>query len=607
MTPLAHGAAILVLLFAVAAFAKPEPTHVGPLPTQKEPVVPKVPPIVSGQFVKIAGTDFVVGGKVFRFVGANIDPIHGDTVRGQVERLFQALSHDSLSVARVWALGEGLETATEWEQKYALFRAGPMNVLEASALQLDRVLFEAQRAGVRVIVTLSNHWPDYGGVPMYLRWLGLPTEGVGKEAFYSDERAHALFRAHVGRLLLRKNSLTGVLYRDDPTIFAWELMNESTVDTEAGRKARLAWVREMSEFIKLFDRNHLVAAGLWGYAMRSERADFIEVHKLPSIDYVDSHLYLQNSQGGVSVKRLYDFLDDRAQLARFVVGKPLVLGEFGFRTDTGPNYLGWPRARWFSALVEHHFYNRGAGSLVWIYEPYSGKPRDFGIYIDRPHTDDVRKALRDAAALSLAPLGPHANPRLSPEKGTEPLYQVEQVLRGTSGSPARWQKEPNGDFVLRLAPSAFHTARFERLGVWDGKPTQHFYGAESGEVVFRLDAPRGKNLPALVEVEIRARLSSEWPGAESPKDGGSIVRVDVDDVLLGEAAVVPDDGRGAWTVFRSADPTLVSKLRTGTHNLRFQVPQGKKAHGLCVYGEARDPALGKEVFGPLSIRLRVRQ
>jgi len=28
------------------------------------------------------------------------------------------------------------------------------------------------------------------------------------------------------RVLTRKNTVTGLLYKDDPTIFSWELMNE---------------------------------------------------------------------------------------------------------------------------------------------------------------------------------------------------------------------------------------------------------------------------------------------------------------------------------------------------------------------------------------------
>jgi len=569
---------------------------------------PGLPPIVAEQFVTAQGTEFRLAGQPFRFVGANVNPIHGDDDRRSAEALFAALSQDGLPVARVWALGEGLPDASEWEVKYVLFRAGPDRFIEETLLHLDRVLMEARRASVRVILTLSNNWADYGGVPMYLRWLGLPSDGTAKECFYSDERAHALFRAHVGRLLTRVNSLTGVRYSDDPTIFAWELMNESTVDTPAGRTVRREWVREMAQFIKTFDRNHLVAAGLWGYAMRSERDDFVAVHSLPHVDYVDSHLYLQNSQGAVSMQRLYDFLDDRAQLAHFVLRKPLVIGEFGFRTDSGPKYLGLPRARWFAELLQRHFQNQGAGALAWIYEPFHGKPRDFGIYIDKPYTDDVRQVMRAAGQKLLRGETFPKNPRLSAQRGTAPLYQVDQVLLGPPKPHGHWERAPSGELYLLLPPPEFRQARFERLGVWEGKPAVHFYGAESGDVEYRFVVPAASLTPqALAEVEVVARMSSEWPGASAPPDGGSLLRVELDGILIGQQKILADDGRGAWYRFRSSDPHLLSKLTAGEHVLRFHVPPGPQAHGLCLYGDARDPALPKSDYGPVRLHLRLAE
>jgi mannan endo-1,4-beta-mannosidase len=42
----------------------------------------------------------------------------------------------------------------------------------------------------------------------------------------------AFFPLLVQALLTRKNHLTGVLYKDDPTILAWELMNEPRCITD---------------------------------------------------------------------------------------------------------------------------------------------------------------------------------------------------------------------------------------------------------------------------------------------------------------------------------------------------------------------------------------
>ena len=36
----------------------------------------------------------------------------------------------------------------------------------------------------------------------------------------------AAYKDYATAIILRKNSITGRLYRDDPTILAWDLMNE---------------------------------------------------------------------------------------------------------------------------------------------------------------------------------------------------------------------------------------------------------------------------------------------------------------------------------------------------------------------------------------------
>ena len=51
------------------------------------------------------------------------------------------------------------------------------------------------------------------------------------------------------------------------------------------------------------------------------------------------------------------------------------------------------------------------------------------------------------------------------------------------------------------------------------------------------------------------------------------------------------DDMEAW--YASRDPQLLDKLLRGEHTLRLVVPAGPKANGLCLYGDARDPALPK--------------
>lgn len=577
-------------------------------------------PIADGAFVRVRGAEFVVNGRPFRFVGANIDPLHGDINRPRRAEIVRALADDGLTVARVWVLGEGAPNAKDWSRSFELLRAGPLEFLEEPLIQLDHVLHEARRSGVRVILTLANHWADYGGVPQYLKWLGLPVDasGLQQEAFYSDERALALYFMHIERLLGRRNTVTGVRYIDDPTIFAWELMNESQVQSDAAKEARRRVFAQVARFIKARDPNHLVGAGLLGYSTRAERTEWLRVHALPEIDYADSHLYLQNSEAEPGLLRMRQLLDDRVQLGRFVLRKPLIIGEFGFRTDGPKRYLGLPRAQWFEALLGRVFQDGGSGGLVWIYQPYHGKPRDFGIYIDRSDTDDVRAALRRVAQRLQKGPGFGSNPALGPQRGSAPMYQTERLLRAHPAPHRGWKATDTGA-ELTIPPGGFAFARFERLGTWDKGDVSHFYGADAGVLRYRFAAPgpqlltrappgtaapKGKPAAArpLVEVRIEARVSSEWPGAGAPPDGGSLLIVQLDGVEIGRREILPDDGRGRTESFSISDRALLARLARGEHTLTFTVPEGDRGHGLCVYGEAHAPGLSPADFKPLRVR-----
>ena len=59
------------------------------------------------------------------------------------------------------------------------------------------------------------------------------------------------------------NTISGVMYRDDPTIFAWNLMNEPRC-TGCGW-AMQEWVTEMAQYMKAIDPNHMVTIGEEGF------------------------------------------------------------------------------------------------------------------------------------------------------------------------------------------------------------------------------------------------------------------------------------------------------------------------------------------------------
>jgi mannan endo-1,4-beta-mannosidase len=527
--------------------------------------------IPDGAFVRVDGASFVVGDKPFAFVGANLNVMHGADERARAADTIAAARDDGLTVARVWALGEGDDTSPPWARTNQLWRIAPAMWLDGGPRQLDRVLAAARARGLRVIVTLANYWDDFGGIRQYLAWARLPVDTFdARDRFFSDERLRAVYRAHVARLVDRVNSVTGVRYADDPTIFAWELMNESQVATAAGATARRGWIDEMASFIKAHDANHLVTPGVMGYTSRVERAEWLAVCRLPTVDYCDSHLYAETTDRVTSRERLQAYIDDRVQLARHVAHKPIVFGEFGFRTDAA-GYLAQPRADWFAAFLERALYDGAGGALAWIYQPWFGKARDFGIYVDRPDTDDVRAALRKFAALAATTPAPQ-NPLLSDARGDALLYDPYVT---ETRSP--YQRTAADGSAIEIPPSAFAAARWERLGTFGAGSDAHAYGRGDGWFEYSFTLARAAT-PTL-----EARLSSEWPGKSAPKDGGSDVAFFVDGARVATLGVIPDDGSGRL------ERVALGKLRAGRHTLRLLVAPGDSAHGLCVYGDDRAP------------------
>lgn len=73
------------------------------------------------------------------------------------------------------------------------------------------------------------------------------------------------YKNYVSKILMRKNTITGVNYREDPTIFALELANEprcndgyeASLSLKPGTIVR-AWVAEMAAYIRSLDPNHMV-------------------------------------------------------------------------------------------------------------------------------------------------------------------------------------------------------------------------------------------------------------------------------------------------------------------------------------------------------------
>jgi mannan endo-1,4-beta-mannosidase len=468
-------------------------------------------------FVQTSGGRFVIDGRPFRFVGANVSVMYREEDRARMPETLQQAARLGIKVVRVWAFGEGgpgdikpIADFNDWPRTHS-FRNKPGEWNEAEFVFLDQVLAEAAKNNLRVQLCLSNWWRDTGGVTQYLRWAGIdgadddtsPT-GVNFEkamAFYTNETTRRLFREHVEKIVTRRNTVTGVLYRDDPTIFSYELMNEAQCVT--GRwEERRGWFDEMSTYLRSLDPDHLITPGDWGYRTAAERREWLKDHQLANINYCDVHNYPINDGDSFvdSPKALGEFIENRVAAA-YSLKKPLVLGEFGMGLD---GYNGASQLEWYRAFFEHSARDGVAGAMFWILtpDPTRGYGVTYATQRDAPLLSEITGASRLFASLvnaspppALTDSGRHLIPRQFAFERTESITPL----------PAKVIFQPDGSILYRFTPNAVERGRFEKLGGGDG----YIWGAGAG--FFDFVVPAREDRRKVGQIIVRAHIQPVRP------------------------------------------------------------------------------------------------
>jgi len=98
----------------------------------------------------------------------------------------------------------------------------------------------ANKHDLRIILPFIDNWEWWGGIRQFCAFFG-----VDFKEFYTDEKVKLGFKAYIRHILTRKNTITGVLYKDDPAILAWETGNELDYDS-TGLKPELPSAEEVS-------------------------------------------------------------------------------------------------------------------------------------------------------------------------------------------------------------------------------------------------------------------------------------------------------------------------------------------------------------------------
>ncbi len=372
------------------------------------------------EFVTRSGTNLILNNLLFYAVGVNCYFLqnlaaYGDTTH--LNEIFQEAKQLGVTTIRTWGFFDSHNSSNA-----AVIQLSPGNYKEEGLRALDLVIAKAKEHSIRLIVPLVNNWEDFGGMNQYVSWYAdrvpyqnqtlnkidqqIITGADGRfyrcivsgtlthDEFYTNPTIKQWYKDYLWMLLHRKNTITGILYKDEPMILAWELANEPRSSDRTGMIVT-NWLDEMSTFIKTIDKNHLVSSGEEGFeTTTSEYYDerlysdqpwlfdgsagisFLRNIQIPNIDIGSIHCYPDHWQlsgiGGVRWLTNHNRIAVKFQ-------KPLILGEVG----------KWIKpAQYFEATFNEALYSTTAGVLLWQFV-YDGRTNNDGYAFSYPSDSTI--------------------------------------------------------------------------------------------------------------------------------------------------------------------------------------------------------------------------
>ncbi|MEM8900152.1 MAG: hypothetical protein AAGC85_18705, partial [Bacteroidota bacterium] len=278
-------------------------------------------------FIRVVDNKLMDGNTELRFISFNVPTLnyvednmgfdqvnpYGLPSEFELRDLYESIQRLGGQVVRAYTIPVRNENFPKESITYV---EGPGKFNEEAFKALDLTLALAAEYKVRVILPLLNNWEWMGGIPNYAAF-----RGKQKDEFWTDPQLIEDFKRTIDFVLNRTNSITGVTYKDDKTILAWETGNELENPPE--------WGIEIARYIKSIDQNHLLMDGFFaihghgGYSVFPQQYSIDE----PAIDIISTHHYEAN---GV------DMITNMKSTVEMVGGrKPLLVGEFGFIGTSG--------------------------------------------------------------------------------------------------------------------------------------------------------------------------------------------------------------------------------------------------------------------------------
>jgi hypothetical protein len=273
-------------------------------------------------FITTDGYNLMDGDKVFRFISWNIpnlnyveddmtftDPNPYDLpTEFEMRDAFETIKEMGGQAIRIYTIPV---RNNNFPEDAPTFVEAPGEFNEEAFKVNDLMLALANEYQIRIIFSLLNNWQWMGGRPNYAEF-----RGKESDEFWTDAQLIKDFKETIKFTINRKNTITGVKYKDDKAIMCWETGNELESPYE--------WTKEIAAYIKKLDKNHLLLDGYFAIDNKPIQETSITD---PNIDIVSSHHYERNP---------FDMISNIDMNLKLVQGrKPYLVGEFGFESSSG--------------------------------------------------------------------------------------------------------------------------------------------------------------------------------------------------------------------------------------------------------------------------------
>ena len=196
-------------------------------------------------------------GRPFRFIGANaVYLVFYDDWDLDIEKAIRTAKDNNVSVLRLYVdLGWGKDS------------------------DFDRIFDIASRYGIYIILTFTDCCciSDYSNLEKYYQ-VHAPFCNI------TNNGSIRAFKKLIKEIIERRNSINGRIYRDDPTIMAWEIANELEY-RNFDKSDVYDWIDEIATYIKSLDNNHLITIGIDANGSGFANDNLHDIFNVPALDF----------------------------------------------------------------------------------------------------------------------------------------------------------------------------------------------------------------------------------------------------------------------------------------------------------------------------------